>query len=83
MPSSRRVSIASDLTRLAKRREAVRGALAEQAEKIAARAQRGKAANARMLLRHEEVRAAYWAILRRYERLRAQRPAGGAADDEF
>jgi len=83
MQTSRRASIESQLAGLAKRREEVRGELAEQAEKIAARAHLGKPATARMLARHEEMRAAYASIQRRHELLGAKRPPGLAEDDEF
>jgi hypothetical protein len=83
MQTSRRASIESQLAGLAKRREEVRGELAEQAEKIVARAHRGKPATARMLARHEEMRAAYASILRRHELLRAKQPLAPVQDDEF
>jgi hypothetical protein len=83
MQTSRRASIESQLAGLAKRREEVRGELAEQAEKIAARAHLGKPAAARMLARHEEMRAAYASIHQRHELLRAKQPLAPAQDDEF
>jgi len=83
MQTSRRASIESQLTGLAKRREEVRGELAVQAEKIAARAQLGKPATVRMRAQHEQTRAAYGAILRRHELLRAKQPLAPAEDDEF
>jgi len=83
METSRRASIESQLAGLAKRQEEVRGELAEQAEKIAARAHRGKPATARMLTRLEEMRAAYASIQRRHELLRAKQPLAPVQDDEF
>ena len=83
MQTSRRASIESQLAGLTKCREQLRGELAEQAEKIAVRAERGKPANARMQIRHEEMRAAYWSIKQRYELLRANQPAKPAEGDEF
>jgi len=83
MQTSRRASIESQLAGLAKRQEEVRGELAEQAEKIAARAHLGKPATARMLARHEEMRAAYASILRRHELLQAKQPLAPVQVDEF
>lgn len=83
MQTSRRASIAVQLAALAKRREALRGELAEQAEKIAARAARGKPAMVRMVARHEQMRTAYWAVKQRYELLQADARSKSMAGDEI
>lgn len=83
MQTSRRASIDTQLTALAKRREALRGELAEQAEKIATRAERGKPATARMVARHEQMRAAYWSVKQRYELLQAKEPAKPVVGDDL
>ena len=83
MQTSRRASIDTQLMALAKRREALRGELAEQAEKIAARAERGKPATARMVARHEQMRTAYLSVQQRYEFLQAKEPAKPVVGDDL
>lgn len=83
MKPSRRRTKEDELATLARQREQKRGELEEMAERYQQRAQLGKAATEKLLLRIEEMRAEYLAIRQRYEKRKANAPTPSPEAADF